>query len=110
MAEKRKTGRFWILGNKGLDTNLIIITLFLIIFGLIMIYSASYYKCSMSKAFNYDSMHFLKNQDFQVEGAVVVHSVEEALEAVKDYADDKIMSSAEIPFIISFCHTAILLM
>ena len=31
-----------------------------------------------------------KNQDFQVEGAVVVHSVEEALEAVKDYADDKI--------------------
>ena len=62
MAEKRKTGRFWILGSKGLDTNLIIITLFLIIFGLIMIYSASYYKCSMSKAFNYDSMHFLKNQ------------------------------------------------
>ena len=62
MAEKRKTGRFWILGNKGLDTNLIVITMFLIIFGLIMIYSASYYKCSMSKAFNYDSMHFLKNQ------------------------------------------------
>ncbi len=62
MAEKRKTGRFWILGNKGLDTNMIVITMFLIIFGLIMIYSASYYKCSMSKAFNYDSMHFLKNQ------------------------------------------------
>ncbi len=62
MAEKRKTGRFWILGSRGLDTNLIVITMFLIIFGLIMIYSASYYKCSMSKAFNYDSMHFLKNQ------------------------------------------------
>ncbi len=31
-----------------------------------------------------------KNQDFKVDGAVVVHSVEEALEAVKDYADDKI--------------------
>lgn len=62
MAEKRKTGRFWILGTKGLDTNLIVITLFLIIFGLIMIYSASYYKCSMSKAFHYDSMYFLKNQ------------------------------------------------
>ena len=61
-SEKRKTSRFWILGNKGLDTNLIAITMFLIIFGLIMIYSASYYKCSMSKAFNYDSMHFLKNQ------------------------------------------------
>lgn len=59
---KRKTSRFWILGNQGLDTNLIVITMFLIIFGLIMIYSASYYKCSITKAFNYDSMHFLKNQ------------------------------------------------
>lgn len=61
-SEKRKTSRFWILGNKGLDTNLIVITMFLIIFGLIMIYSASYYKCSITKAFDYDSMHFLKNQ------------------------------------------------
>lgn len=31
-----------------------------------------------------------KNKDFQVEGAVVVHSVEEALEAVKGYDDEKI--------------------
>lgn len=62
MAEKRKTSRFWILGNRGLDTNLIVITMFLIVFGLIMVYSASYYKCSMTKAYNYDSMHFLKNQ------------------------------------------------
>ncbi len=31
-----------------------------------------------------------KNQDFEAEGAVVVHSVEEALEAVKGYADEKI--------------------
>lgn len=72
MAEKRKTGRFWILGNKGLDTNLIIITLFLIIFGLIMIYSASYYKCSMSKAWDYDSMHFLKNQALMAAIGLVV--------------------------------------
>ena len=62
MAEKRKTGRFWMTGSKGLDTNMIVITMFLIIFGLIMVYSASYYKCSITKAFNYDSMHFLKNQ------------------------------------------------
>lgn len=62
MAEKRKTSRFWILGNKGLDTNLIVITMFLIIFGLIMVYSASYYKCSITKAFGYDSMYLLKNQ------------------------------------------------
>lgn len=45
-----------------MDTNLIVITMFLIVFGLIMIYSASYYKCSTTKAFNYDSLHFLKNQ------------------------------------------------
>ncbi len=31
-----------------------------------------------------------KNKDFQAEGAVVVHSVEEALEAVKGYDDEKI--------------------
>lgn len=31
-----------------------------------------------------------KNQDFHAEGAIVVHSVEEALEAVKDFDDDKI--------------------
>ena len=62
MAEKRKTSRPWMGIAKGLDTNLIVITMFLIVFGLIMIYSASYYKCSISKAFDYDSMHFLKNQ------------------------------------------------
>ena len=62
MAEKRKTNRFFVLGSKGLDTNMIVITMFLIVFGLIMVYSASYYKCSMSAAFEYDSMHFLKNQ------------------------------------------------
>lgn len=31
-----------------------------------------------------------KNPDFQAEGATVVHSVEEALEAVKEFDDDKI--------------------
>ena len=62
MAEKRRTSRFWMFGTRGLDTNLIVITMFLIVFGLIMVYSASYYKCSITKAFNYDSMHFLKNQ------------------------------------------------
>ncbi len=62
MAEKRKTRRFWILGTKGLDTNLIVITMFLIIFGLIMIYSASYYKCSMDANIKYDSMNMLKKQ------------------------------------------------
>ena len=31
-----------------------------------------------------------KNPDFKAEGAIIVHSVEEALEAVKEYADEKI--------------------
>ena len=31
-----------------------------------------------------------KNPDFKAEGAIVVHSVEEALEAVKDFDDDKV--------------------
>lgn len=62
LAKKRKTNRLWIPGNEGLDTNMIVITMFLIIFGLIMIYSASYYKCSMSKKFHYDSMYLLKRQ------------------------------------------------
>lgn len=76
MTEKRKTSRFWILGNRGLDTNLIVITMFLIVFGLIMVYSASYYKCSMTKAFGYDSMHFLKNQALMsVVGLFVMYGV-----------------------------------
>lgn len=75
-SEKRKTSRFLILGNKGLDTNLIVITMFLIVFGLIMVYSASYYKCSITKAFNYDSMYFLKNQALMsVVGLVVMYVV-----------------------------------
>lgn len=76
MAEKRKSNHFFVLGNKGLDTNLIVITMFLIVFGLIMVYSASYYKCSMSASFNYDSMHFLKNQALMsVVGLVAMYVV-----------------------------------
>jgi len=62
LAKKRKSNSFLVTGTRGLDTNLIVITMFLLVFGLIMVYSASYYKASMSKAFGYDSMHFLKNQ------------------------------------------------
>jgi cell division protein FtsW len=50
--------------------------MFLIVFGLIMVYSASYYKCSITKAFNYDSMYFLKNQALMsVAGLVVMYVV-----------------------------------
>ncbi len=44
------------------DTNLIVAVVFLTVFGLIMIYSASYYKASMSESFHNDSAYFLKNQ------------------------------------------------
>ncbi|MCI8853818.1 MAG: cell division protein FtsW [Lachnospiraceae bacterium] len=50
------------LGLLSFDTNLIVAVLFLTVFGLIMIYSASYYKASMSESFHYDSAYFLKNQ------------------------------------------------
>lgn len=60
MVKKKKTRRFWILGSRGLDTNLIVITMFLLVFGLIMVYSASYYKAGLGE--NADSMSFLKSQ------------------------------------------------
>ena len=44
------------------DTNLIVAVIFLIVFGLIMLYSASYYTASMRQSFNYDSAYFLKSQ------------------------------------------------
>lgn len=44
------------------DTNLVVAVIFLIVFGLIMIYSASYYTASMRQAFNYDSTFLLKSQ------------------------------------------------
>ena len=42
------------------DTNLIVAVIFLIVFGLIMLYSASYYTASMRQSFNYDPAFFLK--------------------------------------------------
>ena len=44
------------------DTNLIVAVIFLIVFGLIMLYSASYYTASMRQSFNYDPAFFLKSQ------------------------------------------------
>ncbi len=44
------------------DMNLIVAVLFLIVFGLVMIYSASYYTASMSATFNNDPTFLLKSQ------------------------------------------------
>lgn len=61
MANKRKR---WKLRSYLLsyDMNLIVAVIFLIAFGLIMIYSASYYTASMGQAFNYDPTYLLKSQ------------------------------------------------
>ena len=61
MADKRKRRR---LGAYLLsyDMNLIVAVIFLIVFGLIMIYSSSYYTASMSQAYNYDPTFLLKSQ------------------------------------------------
>jgi cell division protein FtsW len=61
MAGKKK-GRIFQFGLYGLDTNLCVVLFFIMIFGFIMIYSASYYTAGLSKTYNYDSMYLLKNQ------------------------------------------------
>jgi len=46
------------------DYSLLLVVLFLLGFGLVMIYSASSYDASTSKSFNYDAAYFLKKQAF----------------------------------------------
>ncbi len=60
--KRRKRGRLFQFGLLGLDTNLLVALLFLLVFGFVMIYSASYYTAGMSKTYNYDPMYLLKNQ------------------------------------------------
>ena len=55
------------------DTNLIVSVIFLIVFGLIMIYSSSYYTASVSQAYNYDPAFLLKSQlKYSIIGLVVM--------------------------------------
>lgn len=61
MANKRKRWK-WPSYLLSYDMNLIVAVIFLIVFGLIMIYSASYYTASMGQAFNYDPTYLLKSQ------------------------------------------------
>ncbi len=61
--KKKKSGFFSFLSYLfSYDTNLIVAVLFLIVFGLVMIYSASYYTASMSSAFKNDPTYLLKSQ------------------------------------------------
>lgn len=55
------------------DMNLIVAVLFLIVFGLVMIYSASYYTASMSDTFNHDPTFLLKSQlKYSIVGLVIM--------------------------------------
>lgn len=59
---RRRKERLFQFSLRGLDTNLLAVLFFIMVFGLIMIYSASYYTAGMSKAYKYDAMYLLKNQ------------------------------------------------
>lgn len=61
MAGKKRE-RLFHFSLRGLDTNLLVVLFFLMVFGFIMLYSASYYTAGLSKAYNYDSMYLLKTQ------------------------------------------------
>ncbi len=61
MAGKRRESLFH-FSLRGLDTNLLVVLFFVMIFGFIMIYSASYYTAGLSKAYNNDPMYLLKSQ------------------------------------------------
>ena len=59
---KRRREKLFQFSLRGLDTNLMVVLFFVMVFGFIMIYSASYYTAGLSKAYNYDSMYLLKKQ------------------------------------------------
>ena len=72
MARKRRN-RIFQFGPLGMDTNLLVVLFFIMVFVFIMIYSAIYYKAGMSSAFNNDSMYFLKRQVvFSMVGVLVM--------------------------------------
>ena len=61
MAKRRRGGIFQ-FGLRGLDTNLLVVVFFVMVFGFVMIYSASYYLAGVSRAYNYDHMFLLRSQ------------------------------------------------
>ena len=73
---RRKKDRLFQFSLRGLDTNLLVVLFFIMIFGFIMIYSASYYTASLNKNYDYDSMYLLKNQiKYSVAGLVAMLAV-----------------------------------
>ena len=60
--KKQKSFKFRLRDLWTYDTGLVMAVIFLMVFGLVMIYSASYYEASMSAKFGNDPAYFLKNQ------------------------------------------------
>lgn len=56
----------YIDSQERVDIKVVMILFMLNVFGIIMIYSASSYSCSLSPKYNYDSMYFAKKQVFNV--------------------------------------------
>ena len=55
-----------------IDLKMTIALIFICCFGLLMLYSASSYECSMSKDYNYDSAYLLKKQMFFMAAGLIV--------------------------------------
>lgn len=63
MAEKKRSkGKKEERATSYFDYNLLFLIIFLICFGLVMLYSSSSYICSNSKLYNYDGAYYLKKQ------------------------------------------------
>ncbi len=62
MAEKAKSTKRKEKTSTYFDYNLLFLVIFLICFGLVMLYSSSSYLCANSAKFNYDGAYYLKKQ------------------------------------------------
>lgn len=60
--KNRQAVRAEIEYTQGVEMRIILVVIFLLAFGLIMIYSASSFMCSISSDYNFDSAYFLKKQ------------------------------------------------
>jgi len=54
------------------DYSMLILIIFIVAFGLVMVYSASSYRAQISEKFNYDAAYFLKRQGFSALLGIVV--------------------------------------
>lgn len=85
----------YIDSQERVDIKIVIILLMLNIFGIIMIYSASSYRCSLSPKFNYDSMYFARKQICYVAIGFIVMGIVR----ICDYNNLNILRFSKIPLL-----------